>query len=487
MKVEMRHIYKSFGPVRALQDVSLTVEAGTIHGLLGENGAGKTTLMKILSGYLRPDRGEIFLDGKPVRFASPAEGLRHGIGMLHQDPMDFPAMSVLDNFMMGHEGGFWLDRRGARRALQELASQFGFDLDPDARVDRLTVGERQQLELLRLLWRGVRVLILDEPTTGISAPQKVRLFDTLRRLAGEGKTVIFVTHKLEEVEELCHRVTVLRQGRLAGEATPPYSPQRLIEMMFGRPLPMPERQPVPPGEPVLEIRNLVVGDHRLRLSRVSLTVWSGEVIGLAGMEGSGQQLFMRACAGLVRPWEGSIRVRGKDLTGKPYHAFLEAGVLFVPANRLEEGLIPGLTLTEHFQLVYPNGRYLIDWEQARVEAQRRIRDFNIRGKPETVVEALSGGNQQRTLLALIRTPAHLLLLEHPTRGLDVESSMWVWRRLKERAQEGAALMVISSDLQELLQYCDRIIVFFSGRISEPIATEELTLDRLGHMIAGRGW
>lgn len=487
MKIEMRHIYKSFGPVRALQDVSLTVEPGTIHGLLGENGAGKTTLMKILSGYLRPDRGEIFLDGQPVRFASPAEGLRYGVGMLHQDPMDFPAMSVLENFMMGLEGGFWLDRRGARRALRELADQFGFELDPDARVERLTVGERQQLELLRLLGRGVRVLILDEPTTGISAPQKVRLFDTLRRLAGEGKTVIFVTHKLEEVEELCQRVTVLRQGRVAGEATPPYSPQQLIELMFGRPIALPEREVVPPGEPILELQDLVVGDHRLRLSRVNLTVRSGEIIGLAGMEGSGQQLFLRACAGLVRPWGGSIRVRGQDLTRKPYRAFLEAGVLFVPANRLEEGLIPGLTLMEHFQLVYPDGRYLIDWERAREEAQRRIRDFRIRGRPETPVEALSGGNQQRALLALIRTPAHLLLLEHPTRGLDVESSLWVWERLQERVREGSALMVISSDLQELLRYCDRIIVFFSGRVSDPIPVQQLTLDRLGHMIAGRGW
>ncbi len=487
MKVEMRHIYKSFGSVRALQDVSLTVEAGTIHGLLGENGAGKTTLMKILSGYLRPDRGEIFLDGQPVRFASPAEALRYGIGMLHQDPMDFPAMSVLDNFMMGHPGGFWLNRRAARRALQELAAQFGFDLDPEAPVDRLTVGERQQLELLRLLRQGVRVLILDEPTTGISAPQKVRLFDTLRHLVGEGKAVIFVTHKLEEVEELCHRVTVLRQGRVVGGATPPYSPQRLIEMMFGRSIPSSERESIPLGEPILEIENLVVGDHRLRLSRVNLTVRSGEILGLAGMEGSGQQLFMRACAGLVRPWEGSIRICGRDLTGKPYRAFLEAGVLFVPANRLEEGLIPGMMLTEHFQLVYPNGRYLIDWEQARGEAQRRIRDFHILGKPETMVENLSGGNQQRTLLALIRSPARLLLLEHPTRGLDLESSMWVWERLRERAREGAALMVISSDLQELLQHCHRIVVFFSGRVSEPMVVEGLTLDRLGHMIAGRGW
>ncbi len=483
----MRHIYKSFGSVRALQDVSLTVEAGTIHGLLGENGAGKTTLMKILSGYLRPDRGEIFLDGQPVRFASPAEALRHGIGMLHQDPMDFPAMSVLDNFMMGHPGGFWLNRRAARRALQELCAQFGFDLDPEAPVDQLTVGERQQLELLRLLWRGVRVLILDEPTTGISAPQKVQLFDTLRRLAGEGKAIIFVTHKLEEVEELCHRVTVLRQGRMAGEATPPYSPQQLIEMMFGRSIPPPEREVIPLGEPVLEVTNLVVGDYRLRLSQVNLTVRSGEILGLAGMEGSGQQLFMRACAGLIRPWEGSIRVGGRDLTGKPYRAFLEEGVLFVPANRLEEGLIPGMTLTEHFQLVYPNGRYLIDWEQARGEAQRRIRDFHIRGKPETMVENLSGGNQQRTLLALIRSSTRLLLLEHPTRGLDLESSMWVWGRLRERAREGAALMVISSDLQELLQHCHRIVVFFSGHVSEPMAVEGLTLDRLGQMIAGRGW
>ncbi|HID89030.1 MAG TPA: ATP-binding cassette domain-containing protein, partial [Anaerolineae bacterium] len=382
MKVELVRIKKYFGPVRANDGVSMTVEPGTIHGLLGENGAGKTTLMKCLSGYLHPDGGEIRIDGRSVSFASPAEAIRHGIGMLHQDPLDFPQMRVLDDFLLAFDGRLVPDRREGLRLLRELGRRFHFDLDPDAEVGRLTVGERQQLEILRLLALGARVIILDEPTTGISAPQKAQLFETLRLLTKEeGRSVIFVSHKLEEVETLCDRVTVLRQGKVAGEAERPFSVDRLVEMMFGRSLPSPTRPPVPLGPPVLEVEDLTVASYRLVVKGASLKVRAGEVIGLAGLEGSGQRLFMRACAGLERATAGRIVVDGRDLAGAPYRRFLEAGVVYLPAGRLEEGLVPGLTLTEHFALVEREGPFFIDWKVARKRALERIRHYNIVGRP----------------------------------------------------------------------------------------------------------
>ncbi|HHS97378.1 MAG TPA: ABC transporter ATP-binding protein [Chloroflexi bacterium] len=486
MKVELVEIRKYFGPVRANDGISMTVEPGTIHGLLGENGAGKTTLMKCLSGYLRPDGGQILIDGRPVSFTSPAEAIRHGIGMLHQDPLDFPQMRVLDNFLLAFDDRLVPNRREGVRLLRELGHRFHFDLDPDAEVGQLTVGERQQLEILRLLALGAQVIILDEPTTGISAPQKAQLFETLRLLAEEeGRSVIFVSHKLEEVETLCDRVTVLRRGKVAGEAERPFSVDRLVEMMFGRSLPPPTRPPVTLGPPVLEVENLTVPSYRLVVEGVDLEVRAGEVVGLAGLEGSGQRLFMRACAGLERVTAGRIVVDGQDLTGAPYRRFLEAGVAYLPAGRLEEGLIPGLTLTEHFALVDRDGPFFIDWKAARERALERVRHYHIVGRPETTVEALSGGNQQRVLLALLPHGLRLLLLEHPTRGLDVESANWVWQQLLARREEGTAILFISADLDELLERADRIVVFFAGRMMEPLVAERTTVEQLGYLIGGK--
>jgi len=352
MKVELRHIHKHFGPVHANNDITLSIPAGTIQGLLGENGAGKSTLMKILSGFLRADSGEILLDDRRVIIRSPADAIRHGIGMLHQDPLDFPPLRVIDNFLLGQQAkGIFLQRNQALEAFQRLAQQYDFSLDPFAYVENLTVGERQQLEILRLLWSGVRVLILDEPTTGISAAQKQKLFATLRRLAEEGRTVIFVSHKLEEVEELCHRVAVLRAGRLVGEMHPPYDTRKLVEMMFGREIQAAPRASFAASTPVLRLQQMTLEDVRLRMTAVDLDIHAGETIGLAGMEGSGQDLFLRACAGLVRPVAGRVLVGEQDLAGKAYHAYKRAGVEFLPAARLEEGLVPGLTLSEHFLLV----------------------------------------------------------------------------------------------------------------------------------------
>ena len=499
MNVELTGIHKTFGTIHANDDIHLRIPAGSIQGLLGENGAGKSTLMKVLSGFIQADQGQILLDGQPVIINSPADAIHHGIGMLHQDPLDFPPMKVIDNFLTGSMGGkealrgtfglsaLFPNRVEAIRAFNNLQKSFDFSIDPDSYVDTLTVGERQQLEILRLLWLGVNVLILDEPTTGISALQKEKLFTTLRLLAEQNKTIIFVSHKLEDVEQLCSRVAVLRKGQLVGETKPPYQTDQLVTLMFGKAVNLAERESAVPGDPVIEFKSLDVEDHRMRIRDANLRVCNGEVIGLAGMEGSGQIMFLRACAGLIRPVGGKILIGGKDLTGKGYRDFMRFGISYLPASRMEEGLIPGLTLTEHFVLAGDNRGLFINREQAQDLTQERIAEFNIHGIPSTLVEALSGGNKQRALLALLKNPLSLILMEHPTRGLDVESSIWIWSKLKERCRQGTAIIFISSDLEEILHYSDRILVFFAGRVSSPLDASTTTVDQLGQLIGGKGW
>jgi len=485
MNVDLRDIHKSFGLVRANIGINLTIPAGTIQGILGENGAGKSTLMKVLSGFIRADRGDILLDGRPVQIHSPADAIRHGLGMLHQDPLDFPPLRILDDFVLGRQGGLFPDRAAALRELRQLASQFGFAIDPEAYVDSLTVGERQQLEIVRLIWWGARVLIFDEPTTGISAAQKEKLFAALRLMAAQGKTILFVSHKLEDVEGLCHRTAVLRQGYLVGEAQPPYETSRLVEMMFGKAIEVEARNPCRGNDSTLTLKDLSVEDYRLKIRGLTLEVPSGEVIGLAGMEGSGQGLFLRSVAGLVRTVGGRIVLRGKDMTGRSYHAFKRQGAAFLPAARLEEGLATGLDLTEHFVLAEEPRGFFVNWQEGRRRAQRRIDDFNIHGKPSSRIESLSGGNQQRALLALLREPLTLLLLEHPTRGLDVESTIYIWSKLRERCRQGTSIVFVSSDLEEILQYSDRVLVFFGGKVTAPLDAGGLTSEMLGQLIGGK--
>jgi simple sugar transport system ATP-binding protein len=488
MKVDLKNIHKHFGPVHANAGINLSIASGTIQGILGENGAGKSTLMKILSGFIQADEGEILLDDQRVVIHTPADSIKHGIGMLHQDPLDFPPMRVIDNFNLGRPGaGFLLGTDRIRNQFNNLQEQYGFAIDPNSQVSSLTVGERQQLEILRLLWLGARVLILDEPTTGISALQKAKLFVTLRKLASEGITIIFVSHKLEDVEDLCGKIAVMCQGKLVGEASPPYHTEDLVRMMFGKAVELAPKEKIAGCETVLSITDLGMEDSRITIKGVNLDVCRGEVIGLAGMEGSGQRLFLKACSGLIRPTHGRITLNGRQLTGKPYSTFLNAGVTYVPAARLEEGLIPGLTLTEHFILAEEQTGLLINHEKAVALTEQRIKEFSVRGRPTSQVEKLSGGNQQRALLALLRTPLNVILLEHPTRGLDIESSIYIWNKLKERCRQGTSILFISADLEEILQYSDRVLVFFGGKISQPIDSHQTDTEKLGQMIGGKGW
>jgi general nucleoside transport system ATP-binding protein len=486
MKVELRDIYKSFGAVRACDGLQVTFESGRIYGLLGENGAGKTTLMKILAGFLSLDAGEILMDGRPVRIQSPAQALDQGIGMLQQDPFDFPPFSVLDNFLLGRKAGWRINRKRGSLRLKEQAEFLHFRFDPNVLERAMTVGERQQLEIIGLLSSGIKVLILDEPTTGISASQKSSLFAGLQLLAGHGHIIILVSHKLEDIQELCEQVIVLRRGKVAGEVQAPFDTDRLVQLMFGRLPDLHLGEKSCSGALVFELSNFCIEEHRICISDLSLSVRQGEVIGLAGTGGSGRRLFLQGCAGLRKLKEGKIHLCGTDLTGQGYLKFRSLGAAYVPAARLEEGMIRGLDLTEHFLLAGGKPSFVIDRIKARAEASSRIRAFNIIGTPETRVEALSGGNQQRVLLALLPDDSSLLLLEHPTRGLDIESAKWIWDKLKTRCEQGAAILFISSDLDEIRERSDSILVFSGGRVSRMMKAEETNVQQLAEMIGGKG-
>ncbi|MBD3881896.1 ATP-binding cassette domain-containing protein [Phormidium tenue FACHB-886] len=485
MKVELHNICKQFGSVQANDNVSLTVEAGSIHGLLGENGAGKSTLVKILSGFITRDQGKVLLDGRSVDIKTPADAMQMGIGMLHQDPLDFPPLSVLDNFMVGKSGGLFTSRRQVVKEFRRLSAQFNFALDIHQRVGNLTVGERQQVEILRLLSLGVNTLILDEPTTGISASQKDALFAAARQLASQGKSVIFVSHKLEDVNELCDRVTVMRQGQVVGDLPIPASDEQLIELIFGRELAPPVKPQTRQAQVVLALEDVTLSSDRLNIKVARLTAHQGEVIGLAGLEGNGQQLLLQLCAGLLRSGTGRLQINGVEMTHKPYQDYLNAGVGYSPADRLREGLIHGLTIHEHVALKTPSKGWFVDWQATLTRTQQAIALFNIRGQPTTKVERLSGGNQQRTQLALLPVPLNLLLMEQPTRGLDIGSTLWVWQQLIARCEGGTTILFTSSDLDEIMQYSDRVIVFSGDGVSEPIDAAELTVERLGQMIGGK--
>jgi ABC-type uncharacterized transport system ATPase subunit len=482
MTLEIRDISKRFGTVQANAGVSLTVEPGSLHAVLGENGAGKSTLMKILSGYQDADTGEVLLDGSPIPLGRPRTAVEAGIGMLHQDPLVCLPFSALENYLFGRTGR--IDRNRAREELTEGARRLGFQIDPDRPARGLSVGERQQLEIVRLLSLGVRVLILDEPTSGISTGQRTALFDALRTLADEGLIVLFVSHKLEEVEELCSRVTVMHKGSVVGERRLPCPTDELVSMMFGKPVELGRSTDTSGDEVTVAISGLSSVAGRRHVEDVDLDVHAGEVVGLAGLAGSGQRALLRTLAGLDHPLRGTISLGDTDITGLPHHQRRELGVHYLPAGRLEEGLFPGLTLTEHIALAHPTGR-VVDWDATETETEEAIDEYQVVGAPSMPIEDLSGGNQQRMLLAMMPEHIRLLLLEEPTRGLDIDSANRIWERLLARAGEGTAIMVASADLDALVRYCHRIAVFFDGRIIDVVDAATADPLAIGSLIGGR--
>ncbi|MCS6882934.1 MAG: ATP-binding cassette domain-containing protein [Oscillochloridaceae bacterium] len=498
VEVAVHNLSKSFGSLRANDRLTLRFEAGKIHGVLGENGAGKSTLMKLIAGFLRPDEGSIRFDGREAKLRSPGDALRAGVGMIHQDPLDVPAFTALENLLCATPRSAIGSRAEGRRLLIEMAGRLGFTVEPDAPVARMSIGQRQQLEIIRLLACGARVLILDEPTTGITAEQTRALFAALRRLAAAGNTVLFVSHKLDEVAALCDTVCVLRAGRLVGEQMAMPVPQAvLLGLMFDTAVAGSRSETLAPTRDISErlvagsaavvwrLEGVTAGEGAVVLRNLSLEVPAGRVVGLAGLDGSGQQILLRLLTGRLRPDAGRVLVGGTDLTGASSRAYRAAGIEYLPADRLAEGMIGPLSLSEHFAL-QQTGR-LVDRQRAERQAREAIAAYGIKATPETPISALSGGNQQRALLALLPPRCRGLACEQPTRGLDVASARTIWNSLLARRADGCAIVFASADLDELIEYSDEVLVFFAGRVSAPLPRAELSISRLGELIGGVGF
>jgi ABC-type uncharacterized transport system ATPase subunit len=498
ISVRMQGIVKRYPGVVAVDGVDFECRRGEIHALAGENGAGKSTLMKVLYGLTRPDAGAMELDGIPFAPTGPREALARGVGMVHQHFMLIPTFTALENAMLGEEplrAHLALDRDRCRRRLEETAERYGLDVAPAAKVEELSVGEKQRLEILKVLLRGARILVLDEPTA-VLVPTEVRaLFRTLRKLAAEGASIIFITHKLEEVVRGADRVTVMRRGRFVGTRPAAETDKTtLVRMMVGRdPAP---RDPNPrgaPGEVLLRLRGVSEVPRRegaARLRSVDLDVRAGEIVGIAGVEGNGQRELVEIVAGL-RPHRGTAEFRGRDLAGLDASALRRLGLAHVPEDRLLAGLIPSMTVAENLVLGKQRQRRFrsgLGFAPRAIQdyARERIAAFDVRPpSPALLGEALSGGNQQKLVIAREAEgdPA-FLLAAHPTRGVDVGAQEAIHAKLLELRERGTAVLLVSADLSEILHLSDRILVLYAGGIAGEFACGEADEERLGTLMIG---
>lgn len=495
--IEMRGVTKRFPGVVANDGVDLSIEQGEIHGLLGENGAGKTTLMNILYGLYGPDGGEILVRGKPVHFDSPHGAIAEGIGMVHQHFMLIPVFTVAENLVLGAEltRGPFLDMAGAEAKVRELSAKYGLKVDPTAKVEDLPVGIQQRVEILKALYRSAEILILDEPTAVLTPQEVEELYAILHALRDQGHTIIFITHKLREVLNICDRVTVLRDGKVVGtQSTRGVTEAALASMMVGREVMLRvEKPPVTPGPAVLQVRNLRARNNRglVALDGVSFEVRAGEVVGMAGVEGNGQTELAEVVTGLRRAESGHVLIDGQDLTNRHPGDLFRAGVAHIPEDRHQRGLVLDFSLLENLLLgfqdtpPYARGPEL-DYDVARSTAKRLLADFDVRAPgSDTMARTLSGGNQQKVILAreFERRPK-LLVAAQPTRGLDVGATEFVRQQLVRQRSEGKAVLLISSDLTEIMDLSDRIIVMFEGRIQGEVAAAEANEEVLGLLMAG---
>lgn len=492
----MRDIVKEFGSFRANDGINLEVESGEVHALLGENGAGKSTLMNILYGLYQATSGEIYFEGRPVKIASPKDAIDLGIGMVHQHFMLIPALTVAENIILGMKmpRGI-LDLKDACQKIKELSRQYGLDIDPEAKVWQLSVGQQQRVEIVKALYRGARLLILDEPTA-VLTPQEVEdLFGVLNRLTREGITVIFITHKLNEVMAICRRVTVLRAGKVIGTvATCETDKNRLARMMVGREVFFQvDKRPCCPGKPVLEVRNLEALNNKglKALKGISFSLHKGEILGIAGVDGNGQSELVEALTGLRHVIAGQVLLNGEDVTNLPPRKILERNVAHIPEDRNVRGLVgpmsikENLILQEYYKSPFSRGWFL-NREVINQHAVKMVREFDIRTSSEELpVRNLSGGNQQKVVLAreVFRQP-ELLIAMHPTRGLDVGATEYVHKRLVAERDRGAAVLLVSTELDEILSLSDRIAVIYEGEIMGIVPGTEAQVEELGLMMAG---
>ena len=498
MELELRGITKRFPGVLANDSVDLTVRSGEILGLLGENGAGKTTLMNILYGLYSADEGEILIDGEVQHFTGPGDAIAAGIGMVHQHFMLIPVFTVTENVVLGVEPTKTLgvlDLKRARRDVAEISEKYGLEVPPDAYIEDLPVGVQQRVEIIKVLFREAEVIVFDEPTAVLTPQEVVEFFGILKSLRDAGKAIVFITHKLKEVLEISDRIAVLRRGAVAGEADPEVADeQNLAELMVGRPVELVvDKSPAEPGRAILEVEDLVVLDERNQavVDGVSFKVHAGEIVGIAGVQGNGQTELVEAITGLGEVLSGSIRLDGVDVTRASPREIHGRSVAHVPEDRQRSGLVLKFNVVENIVLdsyhAAPfSAGIRMNWDVARETAQRLVDEYDVRTPNVDVQLAnLSGGNQQKVIVAReFGRDVKLVIASQPTRGLDVGSIEYIHERIVQERDRGSAILIVSTELDEVLALSDRILVMFSGRIVGETTPETTTPADLGLYMAG---
>ena len=501
--VEFRNISKHFGAVKANTDVSFSIAKGAIHGLVGENGAGKSTLMSILYGYYRADGGEILLDGKVQHIHNSHEAIRLGIGMVHQHFMLVENMTVLDNVMLGSEGGFRLraHRAAVEEKLREICARYRLDVDPLATIHDLSVGAQQRVEILKQIYRSANILILDEPTAVLTAQETSSLFEILKLFKEQGKTIILITHKLQEIKDITDTVTVMRGGRVVGAVqTAETSKEELAQMMVGRPIEnnLP-RGPYHPGKPVLEVRNLQLADDNgvKLLQDINFTLRAGEIVAIAGVSGNGQSELMEILSGMRLPTSGEAAFEGKalpfagrgDADGLPTK-FRELGIGHVPEDRLRDGVIKAFSVMHNtffgYQDKVKNKWGLIDFKGIAQRCAGLLKEFDVRpANPDLRIGLLSGGNQQKVVIAReVLAKPKLMLVGQPTRGVDIGTIESIHTQLLALRDQGVAILLVSVELEEVRALADRILVMCGGKITGELNIDEFDTTRIGLLMGG---
>ena len=496
--LELRGITKQFPGVLANDNVNLTLEKGEIHALLGENGAGKTTLMNILYGLYKPTKGEILINGRMVEIHGPTDAIGQGIGMVHQHFMLVPVLTVTENVMLGEEeirNGLFLNRKTVSNRIREISKKYGLQVDPDAYVKDLPVGIQQRVEIIKVLYRHANILILDEPTAVLTPQEVDELFKIIKSLVAQGVSLIFITHKLKEVLTVADRITVIRRGKTVGTTSPAKATeQSLAEMMVGRAVELKvQKRKASPTEPLLTVEDLYVKDDQgnMAVKGVSFDVKAGEVLGVAGVQGNGQTELVKALTGLRPCVSGTINIAGHDATNASPRQVTELGVAHIPEDRQHDGLVLSYPITDnivlntYYQKPFAKG-IVINEEEVRKETEKLIKEFDVR-TPSSALPAgnLSGGNQQKVIVAReFSRPIKLLIAAQPTRGLDVGSIEYIHSRIIQKRDEGTAVVVVSTELDEIRALSDRIAVMYEGRIVDILPADRVSKEQLGLLMAG---